>query len=130
MNVPKANYIAVRSKGNPNEDLTTNDILYMVEEINDFKGGMVENYVNVQLSINGCNTYYLESDRGAKIGFVIQCDDKLIPIEVKSADNTKAKSLKAYMDAYKPAYVIKLSTKNFGFEDDKKIIPLYAAFCI
>ena len=52
------------------------------------------------------------------------------PIEVKSADNTRAKSLKVYMDTYKPAYAIKLSAKNFGFEDNKKIVPLYAAFCI
>lgn len=112
------------------KDLVANDILYMVEELNDFKGGMAENYVNVQLSINGYNTYYWESERGAEIDFVIQRDGQIIPIEVKSADNTRAKSLKVYMDAYKPAYAIKLSAKNFGFEDDKKIVPLYAAFCI
>lgn len=112
------------------KDLAANDILYMVEEINDFKGGMAENYVNVQLSINGYNTYYWESERGAEIDFVIQRDGQIIPIVVKSADNTRAKSLKVYMDAYKPAYAIKLSAKNFGFEDNKKIVPLYAAFCI
>ncbi len=112
------------------KDLAANDILYMVEELNDFKGGMTENYVNVQLSINGYNTYYWESERGAEIDFVIQRDGQLIPIEVKSADNTRAKSLKVYMDTYKPAYAIKLSAKNFAFEDNKKIVPLYAAFCI
>ena len=113
-----------------NKDLAANDILYMVEEINDFKGGMAENYVNVQLSINGYHTYYWESERGAEIDFIIQRDGQLIPIEVKSADNTRAKSLKVYMDTYKPAYAIKLSAKNFGFEGNKKIVPLYAAFCI
>ena len=112
------------------KDLAANDILYMVEEINDFKGGMAENYVNVQLTINGYHTYYWESERGAEIDFIIQRDGQLIPIEVKSADNTRAKSLKVYMDTYKPAYAIKLSAKNFGFEDNKKIVPLYAAFCI
>ena len=112
------------------KDLAANDILYMVEELNDFKGGMVENYVNVQLSINGYNTYYWESARGAEIDFVIQRDGKLIPIEVKAADNTKAKSLRVYMNTYKPAYAIKLSTKNFALEDNQKIVPLYAAFCI
>lgn len=112
------------------KDVIANDILYMVEELNDFKGGMAENYVNVQLSINGYNTYYWQSDRGVEIDFVIQREGKLIPIEVKSADNTRAKSLKVYMDAFKPEYAIKLSSKNFGFEDNKKIVPLYAAFCI
>lgn len=112
------------------KDLVANDILYMVEELNDFKGGMVENYVQIQLMINEYRTYYWESPRGAEIDFVIQRDGQLIPIEVKSADNTKAKSLKVYMETYHPAYAIKLSTKNFGFEDGKKTVPLYAAFCI
>lgn len=112
------------------KDLVADDVLYMVEEINDFKGGMAENYVNVQLTSNGYRTYYWESERGAEVDFIIQREGQLIPIEVKSADNTKAKSLKVYMDTYHPAYAIKLSTRNFGFEDNKKTVPLYAAFCI
>ena len=66
------------------KDLAANDILYMVDELNDFKGGMTENYVNTQLTINGYRTYYWESERGAEIDFVIQRDSKLIPIKVKS----------------------------------------------
>ena len=112
------------------KDLMANDVLYMVDELNDFKGGMAENYVNTQLSMNGYVTYYWESERGAEIDFIVQRDGQLIPIEVKAADNTKAKSLRVYMDTYQPAYAIKLSSKNFAFEDNKKIIPLYAAFCI
>ncbi len=112
------------------KELAANDILYMVEELNDFKGGMTENYVNVQLSINGYSTYYWVSERGAEIDFVIQRDGKLIPIEVKSADNTRAKSLKVYMDRFEPEYAIKISAKNFGMAEGKKIVPLYAAFCI
>lgn len=112
------------------KDLAPSDILFMGEDVNDFKGGMVENYVNVHLTANGYRTYYWNSERGAEIDFVIQRDGHLVPIEVKSADNTKAKSLRIYMDIYKPVYAIKLSSKNFGFEDSKKIVPLYAAFCI
>ena len=112
------------------KDLPANDVLYMIEEISDFKGGMTENYVNTQLRTNGYQTYYWESKRGAEVDFIIQRDGQLIPIEVKSADNTRAKSLKVYMETYKPAYAIKLSSKNFGFEEGKKTVPLYAAFCI
>ena len=112
------------------KDLAANDIIYMVEEINDFKGGMVENYANTSLTISGHKTYYWESDRGAEVDFIIQRDGKLIPIEVKSADNTKAKSLRLYIETFKPDYAIKLSTKNFGFENNIKTVPLYAAFCI
>ncbi len=103
------------------KDLTADDVLYETPEINDFKGGMAENYVNVQLSINGYRTYYWQSERGAEIDFVIQRDGKLIPIEVKSADNTKAKSLKVYMDTYNPSYAIKLSAKTLASRTIRKL---------
>ena len=112
------------------KDIIPADVLYTSEELNDFKGGMVENYVNIQLVANGYASFYWESDRGAEVDFVIQRNGRLIPIEVKSADNTRAKSLNIYMAAYKPDYAIKLSAKNFGFENGKKTVPLYAAFCI
>lgn len=112
------------------KEIIPEDILYLSSDLNDFKGGMVENYVCNQLIINNYTNYYWESDRGAEIDFVIQRHGNIIPIQVKSADNTRAKSLKIYMDAFNPQYAIKLSTKNFGFENNKKIVPLYAAFCI
>lgn len=112
------------------KDVVPEDVLYSSSELNDFKGAMSENYVDTQLVANGYTPYYWESDRKAEVDFVIQRQGRLIPIEVKSADNTRAKSLTVYMDAYHPDYAIKVSAKNFAFEDNKKIIPLYAAFCI
>ena len=112
------------------KELLANDILYMVPELNDFKGGMTENYVNTQLTSNGYTAYYWESEHSAEIDFIIQREGDIIPIEVKSADNTKAKSLNTYMAAHKPAYAIKISAKNFGFENGIKTVPLYAVFCI
>ena len=112
------------------KEIVPEDILYLSSDLNDFKGGMTENYVCNQLIINDYTNYYWESDRGAEVDFVIQQEGKIIPIEVKSADNTKAKSLKVYMEIYKPEYAIKVSARNFGFEDTIKTIPLYATFCI
>jgi len=113
-----------------NKDIVANDVLFMSDELSHFKGGMAENYVNFHLIINGYTTYYWKSDRGAEVDFIIQRDGAIIPIEVKSADNTQAKSLNVYIERYKPQYAIKLSAKNFGFSDGKKIVPLYAVFCI
>ena len=45
------------------KSLSANDILYMDDEINEFKGGMTENYVNVQLTINGHKTCLLYTSR-------------------------------------------------------------------
>ena len=112
------------------KDVLYSDIIYSSPDLNDFKGGMVENYVNQSLIVNGYKTYYWASDRGAEVDFVIQKDGQIIPIEVKSADNVKSKSLGVYMSQYKPSYAIKISSKNFGFENNKKTIPLYATFCI
>jgi predicted AAA+ superfamily ATPase len=112
------------------KELSAQDVLYMSDELEYFKGGMAENYVNVHLTMNGYTTYYWESERGAEVDFIIQRDGAIIPVEVKSADNTQAKSLKVYIENYKPRYPVKLSFKNFGFEDGKKTVPLYAAFCL
>lgn len=54
----------------------------------------------------------------------------MLYIEVKAADNTRAKSLAIYMDRFKPEYAIKISAKNFAFENNIKVVPLYAVFCI
>ncbi len=112
------------------KDLHTTDVLYMVPELQDFKGGMVENYVKMQLSIAEYRTYYWESAREAEIDFIIQKEGQIIPIEVKSAGNVRAKSLQTYMKRYKPAYAIRISSKNFGYEQGIKSVPLYAAYCI
>ncbi|MEG1315285.1 MAG: ATP-binding protein [Anaerovoracaceae bacterium] len=112
------------------KEIVADDILFRSAELNDFKGGMVENYVCLSLIANGHQCYYWQSERGAEVDFLIQRKGRIIPIEVKSADNTRAKSLAEYIKSYKPDYAIKLSAKNFGFKDGKKIVPLYAAFCI
>ena len=112
------------------KDILAEDILYMNDELNNFKGGMTENYVCNQLTFNSYTSYYWESERSAEIDFIIQREGEIIPIEVKAAENAKAKSLKVYMNMYKPSYAIKITGKNFGFENNQKTIPLYATFCI
>lgn len=112
------------------KDVVAADVLYMSDEFNDFKGGMTENFVHLHLVANGYQCFYWESERGAEVDFIIQKDGIIVPVEVKSSDNTKAKSLNVYIETYKPEYSIKISTKNFGFEDNIKTVPLYAVFCI
>ena len=112
------------------KDVVAEDVLYLSEELNDFKGGMTENYVCCQLIANGYTCYYWLSSRGAEVDFIIQRAGKIIPVEVKSAENTKAKSLSVYIETYKPEYSIKISGKNFSFENGIKTIPLYATFCL
>ena len=95
------------------------------------KCSLAENYIMNTLISSGYAPYYWESEGKAEVDFVIQ--DKagnILPIEVKSSENVKAKSLKVFCERYKPASAYRISTKNFGFENGIKSIPLYAAFCI
>jgi len=105
-------------------------ILSNLEIDNTFIGAIAENYVAVALATNGYPLYYWQSDNTAEIDFVIQKDDLIIPIEVKAGKNTKSRSLSVYREKYKPEYVIRISTKNFGFENGIKSVPVYAVFCL
>ena len=73
---------------------------------------------------------YWESGNQAEIDFLLYNDDGIIPIEVKANNNVGSKSLKVYMNRYKPKYAISISSKNFGFENNIKSVPLYATFLI
>ncbi len=95
-----------------------------------FKGVIAENYVATQLRANNLPLYYWCSGNKAEIDFIINTMDGIIPIEVKASENTQAKSLRVYMEKYKPNYGIRISGKNFGFSNNIKSIPLYATFCI
>lgn len=95
-----------------------------------FKGVITENYVAQELIRQFPSLYYWTSDRDAEVDFLIHTNDGIIPIEVKSGINNKSKSLNVYIEYNKPKYAIRLSTKNFGFENNIKSIPLYATFCI
>lgn len=95
-----------------------------------YKGNIAENYVAEQLVRNGVSLYYWKSNSDAEIDFILYNEDGLIPIEVKASDNITSKSLNSYIKKYNPKYSIRISSKNFGFENNIKSVPLYAAFLI
>lgn len=94
------------------------------------RGLLAENYVAEQLSALGYRLNYWESNGKSEVDFVIRRDDSAVPVEVKSADNVRAKSLKVFVDKYNPKYSVRISTKNFGFENNILSLPLYAIFCL
>lgn len=94
-----------------------------------YKGIIAENYVATEL-IRSNTLYYWQSENKAEIDFLIYNKNGIIPIEVKANINNNSKSLNYYMDKYKPPYAIRVSSRNFGYENNIKSIPLYATFCI
>ena len=94
------------------------------------RGMMAESYVVEQLTANGFSLHYWTSGNSAEIDFVIQQDACSVPVEVKSSDNVKAKSLQTYVKNYSPKYSFRVSAKNFGNENGIRSVPLYAIFCL
>ena len=73
---------------------------------------------------------YWKNENTAEVDFVIQKGVDVIPVEVKSGVRVRSKSMHIFRTKYKSAYGIRISKKNFGFENGIKSVPLYAAFCI
>lgn len=94
------------------------------------KGAITENYLAQQLAANNLRLYYWASAHTAEVDFVVQSREHALPVECKSADNVRAKSLGVFVSRYQPPFSIRVSGKNFGMENGIKSVPLYAAFCI
>lgn len=109
-------------------EIRYNDIMLNKEFM--YKGVLAENYVATELIHNYETLYYWQSGNRAEIDFLINAKDGIIPIEVKANTNNNSKSLNLYMEKYKPSFAIRISSKNFGFENNVKSVPLYATFCI
>ena len=87
--------------------------------------------MNIQLTCAGFKTYFWRNDRGTReIDFIIRQNGGLIPVEVKSGQNVGSVSLAEYVRLFGPDHSIRISEKNFGFENGIRSVPLYAVFCI
>jgi predicted AAA+ superfamily ATPase len=105
-------------------------ILSTADEDNTYLGAMTENYVAQCFISKGYKLYYWTSEGKAEVDFVLQIDGKVIPVEVKKGRRNRSKSLGVFAQKYNSNYAIRISKKNFGFENDIKSVPLYAVFCI
>lgn len=92
----------------------------------EFKGALSENYVLQHLIANfeGVPRYWTSKNQ-AEVDFLIQVKNEIIPIEVKSDENIRSKSLAVYNELYKPAVRIRYSLKNLKKDDGLINIPLF-----
>jgi predicted AAA+ superfamily ATPase len=94
----------------------------------EFKGAIAEQYVMQQLRLDSDRYIgYWTNDRStSEVDFVIQDGGKIIPIEVKSGENLKAKSFKLFCEKYKPEIAIRASLADYHSESWMTNVPLYA----
>ncbi len=94
-----------------------------------FKGALTENYVHNELIYLDKKPYFWRSGNTAEVDFLIEDDENVIPVEVKSADNTRAKSYRLFCNRHKPSVGYKFSLKNTGVNMTEQTetynIPLY-----
>jgi predicted AAA+ superfamily ATPase len=71
--------------------------------------------------------FYWSADRSiAEIDFLLQINERIIPVEVKAEENLKAKSLKSFYDKFNPPVSVRTSMADYRQETWLTNIPLYA----
>lgn len=87
----------------------------------EFKGIISENHVLLSLLRQDFKPLYWSSGNQAEIEFVIENENSIIPIEVKSKESVKARSLSEFRKKFDPEVAVRLSLRNLqcraGFLD-------------
>ena len=97
----------------------------------DLKEIIYENHIAKTLTDIGFTLYYYQSEGKAEVNFVVQNRmGQIIPIELTTKSNSKAKSLAVLMKKYTVPQGIRITENNFSTKKDIRYIPIYAIFCI
>jgi hypothetical protein len=94
----------------------------------EFKGSLTENFVlNSIIKQFKSMPYYWRSGNEAEVDFIVQFENTIIPIEVKSDQNIKSRSLSVYREKYNPEISIRFSLRNLKKEEGLINLPLFMA---
>lgn len=94
----------------------------------EFKGALAEQYVLQQLLVVPENDifYWSAENATAELDFLIQTEEKIVPIEVKAEENLRAKSLKYFTQKYEIGQAVRTSMSDFREQEWVVNFPLYA----
>lgn len=92
-----------------------------------YKGAIYENIIADILTKKGKKLYYFEYNSTLEVDFFIRYEKVITAIEVKSAGNSKSKSLETVMNKYNVKRGIKLAPSNYGKKNEIDIFPIYMA---
>lgn len=80
----------------------------------EFKGALTENFVFCELVKLGLDPYFWRSGNTAELDFILEKNEQIVPVEVKAADNTRAKSYRQFCKKASPKTGFKISMKNIA----------------
>jgi len=94
----------------------------------EFKGALTEQFALQELKAAGVKlAYWANEGASAEIDFLLQTSENgVVPLEVKSSTNLKAKSLKVYNEKFSPKIMLRSSLSSFARHGILKDVPLYA----
>lgn len=103
--------------------------LILPNDMKEGKGMFTENFICSHLvaSIERSIFYYSKENSPLEIDFLIQDGSKIVPIEVKSEENLKSKSLSAFLQQHNDMHGIRFSMSPYKEQDRMTNVPLYAA---
>lgn len=109
-------------------ELDAQTILKGNELFVEFKGALAEQYVLQQIICDTNYTpYYFGTDKSTfEQDFIIQKENDVVPIEVKSSTNVRSQSLKAFYEKYNPKTTVRFSLLPYQEQSWMQNIPLYA----
>ena len=108
-------------------NLPSSIILKPTELFSEYNGAFTENFVASELVAAGFDKlFYWTSKSDAEVDFIMQKENNIYPIEVKSGLNRNKKSLLSYAKKYKPKLIYRLSPRNYMQTENFINLPLYA----
>lgn len=119
--------------------MTDDGLLYTMLHLNkkqllsdeSIKEVLYENHIAKTLVDSGYSLYYYQSEGKAEVNFVVQNRmGQIIPIELTTKSNSKAKSLSVLMKKFTVTQAYRITENNFSTKKDIRYIPIYAIFCL
>lgn len=95
------------------------------QDYGSYKGYIAENYVAQELKSADNKELYFWKGKTSEIEFLISVKDWIIPVEVKSGNRTRARSLEVFQEKYEPPISIVISSRRTNQTDKRIYIPLY-----
>jgi uncharacterized protein len=106
-------------------NLSPKTLLQENELFQEFRGAITENFVAEELVHSNFSLFYWTSEGKAELDFIIEENGLIYPLEVKSGNSSKKKSLRVYGDTYNPKILIRSSPMNLKKDADILNCPLY-----
>ena len=96
---------------------------FLIDKENSLSGIYYENYVATELAARRINLFYWKGKRDFEFEFIIDYDQKIIPIDVKKG-KSNLNSLNEFRNHNKKYIAIKISAIQYGYNEENQILTL------